>query len=85
MSKEIIKEQQGYHKIFDFCPHMGPLDRRCQRARKGHFRSLKRTNKQKNFVDKLSFLNRFAQHALKPLARTSLRVVSDLYVINISL
>ena len=45
------------------------------RARKGHSRSLKGNNKQKNFVHKLEFLSRPAKHALKLLARISLRVI----------
>ena len=43
---------------------------------KGHSRSLKGANEQKkNFVDKLPFSNRLAQHALKLLARISLQDV----------
>ena len=50
-------------------------------------RSLKGANKQKNFVDILPFSNRLVRHALKLLARISLRDVRNLRlsVINISL
>ena len=56
----------------------GRHDRTCERARKGHSRSLKSANKQKIFVDKLSFLSHLAQHTLKLLARISLRDVRSL-------
>ena len=56
-------------------PSLGGHDRTCQRARKGHSRSLKSANEQKIFVDKLQFLSRLAQHALRRFVRISLRDV----------
>ena len=54
------------------------MTERVSELAKGHSRSLKGANEQANFVDKLPFPDRLAQHALKLRVQISLRDVPNL-------